>query len=38
MSSCNALPVIIEISPTMTAGCISKTSCNASAASVFVTP
>ena len=25
MSSCNALPVIMEISPTITAGCITKT-------------
>ena len=25
MSSCNALPVIIKISPTITAGCITKT-------------
>src|SRR5271165_7157883 len=30
MSSCNALPVIMEISPTTTAGCIEKRSCNAS--------
>src|SRR5262249_305539 len=29
MSSCNELPVKIEISPTTTAGCINKTSCNA---------
>src|SRR5713226_2938945 len=38
MSSCNALPVIVEISPTMTAGCISQTSCNAPGASAFVMP
>ena len=30
MSSCNALPVIMEISPTTIAGCIEKRSCNAS--------
>ena len=30
MSSCNAQPLIVEISPTSTAGCMTQSSCNAS--------
>ena len=28
MSSCNAMPVILEINPIKTAGCVIKESCN----------
>jgi hypothetical protein len=38
MSSCNVLPVIMEISPTTIAGCIAKRSCNASGPGQELTP
>jgi hypothetical protein len=37
MSFCNALPVIKDISPTTTAGCIEKRSCNASEVALGIT-
>jgi len=36
MSSCNALPVKLAISPTIRAGCAEQTSCNATEVKLFI--